>query len=118
MSEGLFAQLERLNAQELRRILVDHLTKQKLGLYWEANAIERDAALNADLVLPRLVKEWSHTPAVRLSKGEWLEAVRQAHRERSPSLPTATSSSKATTSIRCVYSAPPTPEKSASSTST
>ena len=56
---NLLAQLDYLNEQQLRRLLVEHLTKQKLGLYWEANAIERDAALNADLVLPRLVEEWS-----------------------------------------------------------
>ncbi len=62
---NLLAQLEHLNEQQLRRLLVKHLTKQKLGLYWEANAIERDTALNADLVLPRLVEEWSHTPSVR-----------------------------------------------------
>ena len=56
------AHLDSLNEQQLRRLLVEHLTKQKLGLYWEANAIERDAALNANLVLPRLVEEWSHRP--------------------------------------------------------
>ncbi len=59
---NLLSQLEHLNEQQLRRLLVEHLTKQKLGLYWEANAIERDAALNADLVLPRLVEEWSCRP--------------------------------------------------------
>jgi adenine-specific DNA-methyltransferase len=58
----LLEQLKNLNAQELRRLLVGHLTKQKLGLYWESNAIERDAALNANVVLPRLVPEYSHTP--------------------------------------------------------
>jgi adenine-specific DNA-methyltransferase len=61
-AENLLAQLNDLNAQQLRRLLVEHLTRQKLGLYWEANAIERDAALNANLVLPRLVEDWSHTP--------------------------------------------------------
>ena len=61
---NLLTQLNHLNAQQLRRLLVEHLTKQKLGLYWEANAIERDAALNANLVLPRLVQEWSHSPSV------------------------------------------------------
>jgi adenine-specific DNA-methyltransferase len=61
-AENLLAQLDDLNAQQLRRLLVEHLTRQKLGLYWEANAIERDAALNANLVLPRLVEDWSHTP--------------------------------------------------------
>ena len=60
---NLLTQLDHLNAQQLRRLLVEHLTKQKLGLYWEANAIERDAALNADLVLPRLMDEWSHAPS-------------------------------------------------------
>ena len=58
---NLLEQLEHLNEQQLRRLLVEHLTRQKLGLYWEASAIERDAALNADLVLPRLVEEWSCT---------------------------------------------------------
>ncbi|WP_295385244.1 site-specific DNA-methyltransferase [uncultured Thiodictyon sp.] len=56
---SLLTQLEGLDAQQLRRLLVEHLTRQKLGLYWEANAIERDAALNANLVFPRLVPEWS-----------------------------------------------------------
>ena len=57
---NLLSQLDQLNEQQLRRLLVEHLTRQKLGLYWEANAIERDAALNANLVLPRLMEEWSH----------------------------------------------------------
>ena len=65
---NLLAQLEHLNEQQLRRLLVEHLTKQKLGLYWEANAIERDAALNADLVLPRLVEEWSHAPSALVGR--------------------------------------------------
>ena len=58
-SGGLLAQLEHLDATQLRRLLVEQLTKQKLGLTWEANAIERDAALNANQVLPRLGPEWS-----------------------------------------------------------
>lgn len=62
-SDSLLAQLDHLNEQQLRRLLVEHLTKQKLGLYWESSAIERDAALNANLVLPRLVEDWSHTPS-------------------------------------------------------
>ena len=45
-SGGLLAQLEHLDATQLRRLLVEQLTKQKLGLTWEANAIERDAALS------------------------------------------------------------------------
>jgi len=58
----LLEQFKNLNAQQLRRLLVEHLTKQKLGLYWESNAIDRDTALNANVVLPRLVPEYSHTP--------------------------------------------------------
>lgn len=60
---ALLASLQNLNAQELRRLLVEHLTKQKIGLYWESNAIERDAALNANVVLPRLLPSASHAPA-------------------------------------------------------
>ena len=59
---SLLASLQDLNAPQLRRLLVEHLTKQKLGLYWESNAIERDAALNANVVLPRLLPDASHTP--------------------------------------------------------
>ena len=56
---NLLAQLENLNAQQLRRLLAEHLSRRKLGLYWESDAIERDRALNANVVLPRLVKELS-----------------------------------------------------------
>lgn len=60
--QQLLAQLDSMNEPQLRRLLVEHLTQKKLGLYWEANAIERDAALNANLVLPRLRPDWSHWP--------------------------------------------------------
>src|SRR5574343_30993 len=53
------AQLDHLDATPLRRLLVEQLTKQKLGLTWEANAIERDAALNENCAQPRLLPEWS-----------------------------------------------------------
>ena len=61
-TNNLLQELQNYNAPQLRRLLVEHLTKQKLGLYWESSAIERDAALNANVVLPRLVPEFSHTP--------------------------------------------------------
>jgi adenine-specific DNA-methyltransferase len=57
---NLLANLDNLNAAQLRRQLSTLLTQQKLGLYWESSAIERDAALNANIVLPRLVEENSH----------------------------------------------------------
>ena len=59
---ALIDQLQGMNAEQLRRLLVEQLTQQKLGLYWESNTIERDAALNADLVLPRHQADLSHAP--------------------------------------------------------
>ena len=53
--KDLLQSLEHLNAPQLRRLLTEHLTKQKLELYWESSAIERDAALNANIVLPHVV---------------------------------------------------------------
>lgn len=66
-TDNLLAQLDHLNEQQLRRLLVEHLTRQKLGLYWEASAIERDQALNVNLVLPRLVTEQSHPSTESIS---------------------------------------------------
>lgn len=43
-----------LNEQELRRLLLEQMTKQKLGLVWERNAFDGDRALNNDVVLPTL----------------------------------------------------------------
>lgn len=45
--DNLLQSLEHLSAPQLRRLLTERLTQQKLGLYWESSAIERDAALNA-----------------------------------------------------------------------
>jgi len=61
-SADLLKRLEHLNAQELRRLLVEHLTKRRLGLSWERDAIAHDAALNADVVLPRMMPQWSCRP--------------------------------------------------------
>ena len=59
---ALLQQLDHLNAPELRRLLAEHLTRQKLGLYGERDAIAHDRALNANVVLPRVVPEWGLTP--------------------------------------------------------
>ena len=59
---ALLQQIDKLSAPELRRLLAEHLTGRKLGLTWERDAIAHDRALNADVVLPRVVPEWSHTP--------------------------------------------------------
>ncbi len=61
-STSLLESLQHLDAEQLRRLLVEQLTRQKLGLYWESDAIARDAALNANVVLPRLVPGASHAP--------------------------------------------------------
>lgn len=52
--------LDQLTAAQLRRLVAEMRAERKLGLHWEADAIERDQALNADIVLPRLRPEWSH----------------------------------------------------------
>lgn len=63
MPSDLLSRLKDLGAPELRRLLIEHLTKRKLGLTWERNVIEHDEALSADIVLPRLVPELSHVPS-------------------------------------------------------
>ncbi|MFK0034067.1 site-specific DNA-methyltransferase [Pseudomonas monteilii] len=56
---SLEEQFAHLNAAQLRRMLIEHLTSHKLGLYWEHNSLERDAKINADVVLPTLNKKIS-----------------------------------------------------------
>ncbi len=48
---ALLQQLQSLSAPQLRRMMAEQLTKQKLGLYWERSAIDHDRALNANVVL-------------------------------------------------------------------
>lgn len=57
--KSIEAQIASLNEHELRRLVIEHMTQQKLGLVWEHNAIERDKSLNADVVLPRLHEDLS-----------------------------------------------------------
>lgn len=59
--ESIGQRLAGLNEQELRRLLTEHLAKQKLGLVWERDAIAHDEAVNSEIVLPRLVQELSCT---------------------------------------------------------
>jgi len=54
-TSDLLARLDTLTPQELKRYLVHELTRKKLGLVWEADLIERDAALNDNMVFPELV---------------------------------------------------------------
>ena len=48
--DNLLQSLDNLSAPPLRRLLTGQLTTHNLGLYWESCAMERDAALNADIV--------------------------------------------------------------------
>ncbi len=48
------ATLEGLSAEELRRLLIQEKSSKRLGLVWEQNEIERDKAINSDVVLPAL----------------------------------------------------------------
>ncbi len=64
-NQNLLSQLDGLNEQQLRRVLVEHLTSRKLGLVWETNAIARDEAMSANVALPRFVPQNSC-----LTKGE------------------------------------------------
>jgi adenine-specific DNA-methyltransferase len=58
-NKDLLARLDTLSPQEVKRLLVEELTRKKLGLVWETDLIERDAALNADVVLPVLNQDAS-----------------------------------------------------------
>lgn len=58
-TDSISARLNGLNEQELRRLLIQQLTTQKLGLVWERDVIARDEAVNADIVLPEYAEELS-----------------------------------------------------------
>ncbi|RIY41164.1 site-specific DNA-methyltransferase [Neopusillimonas maritima] len=55
----LLARLDTLTPQELKRYLAQELTRKKLGLVWESDLIERDQALNSNLVFPALNEDAS-----------------------------------------------------------
>lgn len=59
----LLARLDTLTPQELKRYLAQELTRKKLGLVWETDLIERDQAINANIVLPVLSPDISEISA-------------------------------------------------------
>ena len=65
----LLSRLDTLTAQELKRYLVQELTRKKLGLVWESDLIERDSALNANMVLPQVDESLSLFTDGRTSSG-------------------------------------------------
>ncbi|MBF6615531.1 MAG: site-specific DNA-methyltransferase [Candidimonas sp.] len=65
----LLARLDTLTPQELKRYLVQELTRKKLGLVWEADLIDRDSALNANMVFPQVNAKLSCLSADSASTG-------------------------------------------------
>jgi adenine-specific DNA-methyltransferase len=88
--KAILARLDELSPQELKRYLVQELTQKRLGLTWEADLIERDKALNSDLVFPRVDPELSHWPEQSASNNliiegdnfDSLRLLRSTHRGR------------------------------------
>ncbi|ABM21091.1 site-specific DNA-methyltransferase [Marinobacter nauticus] len=88
--KAILARLDELSPQELKRYLVQELTHKRLGLTWEADLIERDKALNSDLVFPRVDPELSHWPEQSASNNliiegdnfDSLRLLRSTHRGR------------------------------------
>jgi adenine-specific DNA-methyltransferase len=89
-SKDLLARLDTLSFQEVKRLLVEELTRKKLGLVWETDLIERDAALNADVVLPvlnqdaSLLDDQSSSPNLIIEGDNFdsLRMLRSTHRGR------------------------------------
>src|SRR5690554_842432 len=88
--KAILARLDELSPQELKRYLVQELTQKRLGLTWEADLIERDKALNSDLVFPRVDPGVSHWPNQSASNNliiegdnfDSLRLLRSTHRGR------------------------------------
>lgn len=88
--KAILARLDELSPQELKRYLVQELTQKRLGLTWEADLIERDKALNSDLVFPKVDPEASHWPEQSASNNliiegdnfDSLRLLRSTHRGR------------------------------------
>ena len=88
--KAILARLDELSPQELKRYLVQELTQKRLGLTWEADLIERDKALNSDLVFPKVDPEASHWPVQSASNNliiegdnfDSLRLLRSTHRGR------------------------------------
>lgn len=60
-SQSISELIDSLSVPELKRLLVERLTTQKLGLVWEHDSISRDEALNSNVVLPRLREDLSYS---------------------------------------------------------
>lgn len=99
MSKELLQRLHGLNEDELRRELTAILTRQRLGLVWEHSAIDRDKAVNANVVLPRLDHGLSHN----LGLGPCQNLIIEGDNFDSLRLLRATHSNK----VRVIYIDPP-----------
>lgn len=77
--QSILENLQSYSASELRRLVTDLIARQRVGLYWERNAIERDRALNDANVLASYVPEHSCGRAPHsnlIIEGENFDALR------------------------------------------
>ncbi len=98
-----FAHLDGLSAAQLKRLLVEQLTRQKLGLYWEHDSLDRDRAINEHVVLPRVVPELCHRDATEDGKAPYPNLIIEGDNFDSLRLLRATHGGK----IRVIYIDPP-----------
>jgi adenine-specific DNA-methyltransferase len=56
LKEEMLKRLDSYASNELKRLLVDLLTRQRLGLYWERDVIEQDRAINDSHVFLELAE--------------------------------------------------------------
>ena len=94
---------DHLNAEQLRRLVVEQLTRQKLGLYWESDSLDRDRALNENVVLPRVVPELCHRAAGEPAAAPFPNLIIEGDNFDSLRLLRATHSGK----VRVIYIDPP-----------
>lgn len=99
-SQSINELVESLSPQEIKRLLVEKLTSQRLGLVWEGDSIARDKALGSHVVLPRLDKALSCAPG---NQGHFDNLVIEGDNFDSLRLLKATHANR----IRVIYIDPP-----------
>ncbi|MEQ1594655.1 MAG: site-specific DNA-methyltransferase [Casimicrobium sp.] len=98
-----FAHLDGLSAAQLKRLLVEQLTRQKLGLYWEHDSLDRDRAINEHVVLPRVVPELCHRDVTEDGTSPYRNLIIEGDNFDSLRMLRATHAGK----IRVIYIDPP-----------
>jgi adenine-specific DNA-methyltransferase len=93
--------LDSLTETELRNLLTQYMTQQKLGLYWERNQIEHDKALNNDSVF--LVMADEHGKPLSVGDGAYRNLIIEGDNFDALRCLRATHTNK----IRVIYIDPP-----------